>query len=137
MSADYTVTRIFQDENSTIGVISAPKLAMPLAVLELPWRDNKPNVSRIPPGTFGYSKWVSPSFGYETIRLNDDEVMPRFGVLFHRANYHRQLEGCFAPGLDWRNWKGEGWGVKFSEKGLDALLAAVPDTGTVHIVDAT
>lgn len=132
-----TLTRFWCDDYSTLGVLKAEGLDGPLCTLELPWRDNALRVSCIPPGTYGWSKWSgSKTFDYETIRLHDDQVMPRSAILIHRANWHSQLLGCVAPGLTFKDWDANGWGVASSEKALNRLMGALPDSGTITIVDA-
>lgn len=72
--------------------------------LELPWRDNKPQRSCIPPGTYTCRLVNSPRFGrvYEVC-----DVPGRSNILFHPANFAgdvergwtTELHGCIAPCL--------------------------------------
>lgn len=73
-----------------------------LKSLELPWRDNLPKVSCIPPGTYECRLVLSPKFG----RVYEVKNVPnRSHVLIHSANlagdeklgYTTQLQGCIAP----------------------------------------
>jgi hypothetical protein len=72
--------------------------------LELPWRDNVPRISAIPPGDYSVL-WVrSPSKGWCYALAN---VPGRSGILIHSANlagdvergWQTQLLGCIAPAL--------------------------------------
>ena len=75
-------------------------------VLQLPWRDDKPEVSREPSGVKLILKWGnSPKHGpcYICAKASDGRTM----IEVHSANvagdasngFASQLEGCFAPGL--------------------------------------
>lgn len=72
--------------------------------LELPWRDNRPQRSCIPPGTYRCQIVRSPKFGRV---YNVTNVPGRSAVLIHSANlagdvemgYTTQLHGCIAPAL--------------------------------------
>ena len=127
------IFRVWRDDQSTLGVLTAQGLDGPLYTLELPWRDNALRVSCVPEGTFHYSKWDSPHFGREVIRLDDGDVMPRSAILCHVANRPSELLGCIAPGLRHKKWGNEVWGVASSGDPLDAIMAAVPDMGTICI----
>lgn len=72
--------------------------------LELPWRDNRRQVSCIPPGSYRCSIVQSPKFG----RVYHVTSVPgRSAILIHAANlagdaamgYTTQLQGCIAPCL--------------------------------------
>ena len=65
--------------------------------LELPWNDNKPNVSCIPEGT--YEAFVDHNVtigGKYVIRLRD--VPDRTGILIHVGNYTSDIAGCILVG---------------------------------------
>lgn len=72
---------------------------------ELPDRDNRPNVSRIPAGLY-LCKWTwSPHFGRMMYLITD--VQGRSGIRIHSANFmgdksagmRSQLYGCVALGM--------------------------------------
>lgn len=72
--------------------------------MELPWRDNKPQRSCIPPGAYRCELVDSPKFG----RVYEVKNVPgRAAVLIHPANlagdvdlgYTTELHGCIAPAL--------------------------------------
>lgn len=72
--------------------------------LELPDRDNKPNISRIPSGSYEVKKRYSNHFKRETYWLQGTE--PRTYILIHGANFagdvskgwQSHLQGCIALG---------------------------------------
>lgn len=70
---------------------------------ELPWKDNKPNVSCIPPGTHKVSVRVSPKYG----KCYVVKVGGRTYILFHQGNffgdkslgYRSNTNGCILLGF--------------------------------------
>lgn len=63
--------------------------------IELPWRDNKPNKSCIPEGTYQVEKRYSERFKRHMIIKG---VPGRSLILFHPANDAiKELRGCIAP----------------------------------------
>lgn len=70
---------------------------------ELPWRDNKPQVSCIPPGTYVVEPWNSKRFP-DTYHLKD--VEGRSAILTHQGNlcgdkskgYLSHVLGCIIVG---------------------------------------
>lgn len=65
-------------------------------IVEKPWADNKQDESCIPSGSYKCEVKESPKFGAKVYHVLD--VPGRTGVLFHAANWARQLLGCLAPG---------------------------------------
>lgn len=71
--------------------------------LELPWRDNAPRVSCIPPGSYRIAVKNSPRFG-RVYRLSD--VPGRSEILIHSGNwagdvalgYRSHVQGCILLG---------------------------------------
>ena len=63
--------------------------------IELPWRDNRRNVSCIPEGRYRLLRSRTRNFGF-ALRLL--EVPDRSGILIHAANdAETELRGCIAP----------------------------------------
>jgi Family of unknown function (DUF5675) len=80
---------------------------------ELPWENNQPDVSCIPPGTYHCIRHVSPKFPLgNTWEITN--VPGRTGILVHSANDTADLEGCVAVG--------SGFGVV---NGLPAVINSV------------
>ena len=72
--------------------------------LELPDRDNKPNISRIPKGEYEVSLRYSPQFKRKLYQVKN--VKDRTYILFHGANFagdtkkgfQTHLQGCITLG---------------------------------------
>lgn len=94
--------RYESSEHGTFGVIFYNDFW--LFTLELPWKDNKANLSCIPSGEYEVVRRYSPSFGRETYWIKD--VPNRNYILIHSANfagdvelgYQSHLQGCIALG---------------------------------------
>ncbi len=62
--------------------------------LELPWLDNRPRVSCIPPGS--YELLVTRSFKFRRKLIEVLGVDGRAGIRIHGANRVEELRGCIA-----------------------------------------
>ncbi len=98
-----TLQRLRTSDEGTFGRVSLDGVWFDS--LELPWRQNRPNVSSIPPGTYRVEWTHSPLFGRETYELQ--AVAARYGIRIHPGNYggdealgwSSDLKGCIALGL--------------------------------------
>jgi len=63
--------------------------------LELPWLNNQPFISCIPPGTYNAIKTYSKTFGW-CIHILD--VQNRSGILIHAGNFYINTKGCILIG---------------------------------------
>ena len=89
------------------------------STIELPWRDNLPQISCIPEGKYRIAKRHSPRFGWH---FEIEAVSGRNSILFHPANdAEKELRGCIAPVL---RHTGEGKGEQ-SRMALDKLKKAL------------
>lgn len=87
--------------------------------IELPWRDNKRNISCIPEGVYEIIPRFSKRFEHHLILKN---VKGRSFILFHPANdAKKDLEGCIAPVT---YLSGIGKGV-YSKDAMQKLLSLV------------
>lgn len=122
-----------------LRVVDGNEVLFECCALELPWRDNQNNVSRIPDGTYVVEKLgQSPAFQYEHPWIHDEgsryAAGDRGGIKIHVANFARQLEGCVAVGKEFRDLDGDGLlDVTDSEETLEGLLDAMPDKTTIEI----
>lgn len=101
-----TITRYQSTDAGTFGMLVAErdKLTFSCHTGELPWRENKSNVSCIPPGVYLVTRNESRKFG-KVYLVNS--VPKRAGILIHPANYfgNRELgfrsdvEGCIGLGM--------------------------------------
>ncbi len=63
--------------------------------IELPWLDNKKQVSCIPEGRYELRKRYNPRFGHHLLVIN---VPNRSYILIHAANDAlKEIKGCIAP----------------------------------------
>ena len=108
------MTRISDDGKQTLGTLTAIKDDGQLFVcktLELPWKDNRNDVSCIPKGKYlcKYTRSNRMSlekkadvFTYEVLNVPN-----RAGVRIHSANYFFQLLGCIALGDSHKDINGD------------------------------
>lgn len=94
------LTRVEQDEECTIGVLNVCGRVV-CYTLEKPWRDNQPNISCIPEGTYPLRLEYSPSKGRELWTIKD--VPGRSYVRIHDGNTVDDTEGCPLTGM----WPGK------------------------------
>lgn len=89
-----TLNRYDALPQATMGVIHIP--GRTLHTLELPWRNNRTNLSCIPTGTYPLKMHYGQRFR-GVYRLGD--VPGRTGILIHAGNYPWQIQGCILVGL--------------------------------------
>lgn len=95
------------DPGCTRGQLTCEGL-INLHSIELPWRDNEPNVSCVPEGVYDLLPYDSPKHG-ATWRLHNPALnicgkmfVPegcRSEIEIHADNFARTLEGCIGVGL--------------------------------------
>lgn len=81
------IERTKEDDSQTQGelvIYDNKQRLFECKVLELPWRDNKRRVSRIPEGHYPAQKHISPNFG-KSIWIKD--VPDRSEILIHVGNF--------------------------------------------------
>lgn len=85
--------RVQTFKSCTRGILTVDGLAF--FTLELPWKDNRPNISRIPIGKY-ICKWhKSPKYGW-VYQVMD--VYNRSFILIHSGNIARHTKGCILIG---------------------------------------
>ena len=100
-----------------------------VATLELPWKNNKKDVSCIDSGYYTNVKQFS-STGKLGKRLEIPNVPGRTGILFHVGNYPKDTEGCILVG----EYSDEPDYIKNSRKTIDAMYDDFEDeTGNLTI----
>lgn len=124
----------------TLGIVEVfnpePVKVLELVSVELPWRNNRRSISRIPAGRYPVVKEWSPRFREMLWELKD--VPKRSEVKFHVANFMYQLNGCIALGETLADLDKDGKiDVKSSRIALDKFHAALADHrhGVVEIED--
>lgn len=102
------LVRTSESKDGTFGLLFYGN-NKPLVTLELPWRDNKPNVSCIPKGDYKCRWQKSPRFGW-TYEIT--KVKNRSRVLIHAGNLKNHTHGCLLLGTRRFTFKkGEGIGA--------------------------
>lgn len=74
--------------------------------LERPWKNNQPNISCIPKGTYNVKWTFSPRFMRYTYEVQ--KVPNRVGVRFHKGNYFFDVEGCILLGKGYTDLNKDG-----------------------------
>jgi hypothetical protein len=69
-----------------------------LVSYELPWKDNKNNVSCIPTGTYKCTRHVSEAYPEKSLAYLVNSVPNRQGVLIHVGNNFKDSKGCILLG---------------------------------------
>lgn len=101
--------------------------------LELPWKDNRNDVSCIPAGSYRATKYWSPGKKQQVLLLHD--VPGRSLVEIHSGNYTRQIEGCILVGKGITYLDDDDIpDVTSSKVTLAALLAVAPEAVNVEII---
>lgn len=115
----FKIIRFSESRLGTHGVLLKGEL--PLCVtLELPWLENKRNISCIPEGVYYCEK------GLKYVRVNG--VNNRSGILIHSGNTIADSSGCILVGQQF-----SALGIINSKYALEDLLKAVPDTFKIEI----
>ena len=113
------VRRIYQPD-CTIGVLTT-NTGLRLFTLELPWIDNKKNISCIPSGDYDAFTRKSDKNGW-VIELKN--VPFRKFIQIHSANYTSQIKGCIAVGSSLGDINNDGViDVANSKSSMSKLLA--------------
>lgn len=100
--------------------------------LELPWKDNKRNVSCVPSGDYKVVKRYSPKFGNHFHLTN---VKDRSYILIHKGNYYTDIRGCILVGSDLTDINKDGHlDVISSGNTMNKLLRIMPDKFDLTIV---
>ena len=90
--------RLTDDGKQTLGqfeAFSGISKVFECKTLELPWKDNKKEISCIPAGTYQVRKHNSPTFG-RCFKVHD--VPGRSEILIHKGNFNRDTHGCILVG---------------------------------------
>ena len=97
-----TLRRCPSTQEGTPGVLRAGDLV--LATMELPWRENRRNVSAVPSGGYRVMPYCGPRFGLSLLVTG---VPGRDAILIHAGNlggdvalgFRTHTRGCILPGL--------------------------------------
>ncbi len=100
-------------EQGTLSRVSVPHAEWACFALELPWKDNRTNVSCIPAGEYEVAYTFSPHFGKKTYQIIN--VPERSGIRIHSGvwagdkskGYHTHSLGCPLFGKKYGTHKGQ------------------------------
>jgi hypothetical protein len=102
--------------------------------LELPWKENKRNISCIPTGLYRAKKYYSPQHKRVVILLVD--VPDRDWIEIHPGNFYTDTKGCILTGSDFTKINDDPeFDLKDSVKTMDRILSMVPDEFAVEITE--
>ena len=94
--------------------------------IELPWRQNRRNISCIPEGRYRLRPYRSRKFGSCLIL---DDVPRRSGILIHAANHAAtELQGCIAP-VTKHTGQGRGIQSRVALERLEVVVMPVLEAG--------
>jgi hypothetical protein len=116
------VVRQHNLSNCTIGTIGVNNASL-AASLELPWKDNEQNVSRIPAGRYSTILRYDHKDAW---RLELTDVPGHANIQIHMGNWPTDSHGCILIG---KVWKG-GCKVEQSADAYDALKLAFYGTSS-------
>ena len=122
------VDRIYENEHKTLsqcGVWDGQKYVYWFKGIELPWRNNSVNISRIPAGTYPAKAILKGRSNYYGIHILN--VPNRTEIMIHIANYVRELRGCLACGVKFADIDRDGIiDVKKSKIAIDGIAEFLP-----------
>jgi hypothetical protein len=131
------LTRFTELHDRTLGhlmVMASTARLADLWVLELPWRDNERNRSRIMPGKYKVKPEQHPKLGW-VLRLYS--VPGRDGVLIHAGNYPAHTHGCILCGQALADLNNDSLAdVSRSRAAMTELANLIDDEAELVIVDA-
>jgi hypothetical protein len=105
--------------------------------LELPWLNNKPNVSCYPgEAVYDVEKYKRPNGRWAFWVKN---VPGRSGILFHPGNYasiyKTDSEGCTLPGMAYDDLNRDGYiDILESQDAMNRLLYLMPDKFKLYVL---
>ena len=121
---NHTVVRVAQTDVDSFGVMLRDDTREPVCLsLELPWKDNLPDISCVPAGSY-LAVWTKTSKHPGGVYMLQD-VHGRSAVEIHVANKASQLLGCIAVGQQFGALGGED-AVYSSVDAYNAFLALHP-----------
>ena len=136
----WTLNRFYEDKELTLGCLVGENFTA--FTLELPWRFNKKEISRIPAGHYSLRKIGGT---LKRIRITNQYVVdstavtpevlsaaPRFNCDLHTANYVTQIKGCVAVGT---NVSRDEAMVTHSRIAMNRLFELVADNDELLIKD--
>lgn len=137
----YIIARITSTDNGTYGTIRE-QFKEPFAVTyELPWHDNKINISCIPPGRYLAKKAVYGRSKQKKYRYNSFIVVNvpgRTGIFLHIGNSIEDSRGCILMGelfdpVRLKKKKKIVPGIRCSKKGFNEFMGNLEKETEIEI----
>lgn len=126
-----TLQRLIPLAQSDKGVLGVWITDRPLfATLELPWKDNKNDISCVPAGTYHVKKIYSTHFNRNVFMLSN--VPDRDAIEIHVGNTVNDIRGCIVVGMEYSMSE---CAVVSSGMALDKLMSIMPDEFDLTIKD--
>lgn len=130
------IQRLSQDDTQTVGnilILGAGQIQQ-YCSLELPWRNNQPFESCIPAGKYRAIKYVHPKRKNSLVLF---DVPGRTDIMMHVANFSKQLSGCIAPGVGFKDIDQDGHlDVVESRVAMDMIYDTLPGNFIIEITKA-
>jgi len=126
----YTVRRFFRNKHKTLSMCNVEldngRILMDnFCGIELPWKNNKRNISCIPAGE--YKAIAVKRYSNRKYALWIQDVPNRSQVMVHTANFVKDLRGCKAPGREFKDIDNDGIiDVTSSQSVMDELQEVIP-----------
>lgn len=131
--------RIYHNDKQTIGKLKLENGSSKFECLtiELPPKQNKPNISRIPEGKYDVTKLQGNQlkwsrFDYPHLWIKN--VPKRKGIKIHIGNYYSQIAGCILVGEKFTDLNNDGYvDVTNSTQTLNQLVKVCPNQTKIEI----
>ena len=128
--------RLNKNDKQTLGrffIFDGLDIIFECCTLELPWNENKRNISCIPTGEYKVKIRESEKYG---LHYQVENVMMRDYILIHPANYYKQLRGCIAVGKAFYDINKDGHkDITYSRKTMSKMLDHAPNGFNMIILD--
>ena len=128
--------RLNKNDKQTLGrffIFDGLDIIFECCTLELPWNENKRNISCIPTGEYKVTIRESEKYG---LHYQVENVMMRDYILIHPANYYKQLRGCIAVGKTFYDINKDGHkDITYSRKTMSKMLDHAPNGFNMIILD--
>lgn len=123
--------------NGTLLIFDDVHVIYEAKTLELPWLDNKRNISCIPADDYIVRKRKaeeSPSRDYDHFIVED--VPNRSYILWHAGNFHWHIKGCLLMGSDFADINSDGLlDVVNTRFTIDQLYKLLPERFPFKIIE--
>lgn len=121
--------RLLSNEKVTLGMMLVEGRPF-FPTLELPWKNNQPNISCIPAGTYKCVKTFSNHFQKQVFLLQD--VPGRSAVEIHIGNKVEDIQGCIVIGMQYSL---SAYEIVHSAVAFDVFMKMVPNEFNLIIKD--